>query len=305
MPPRQPTSVSGGRAPGSVAVRGRLDRSRRLAQRAARLLARGQAGHPLVRRSRVLPRRQRRRLPGDSRGLGDVHLADGAGTVGPPRRRAVRRRRRRRRPPHAQRRERPLPLGSAHPRPVVALRRRWVPLDGRRPVGTRRSRRGAPRTAHPGRAGAGVGHRRHPPGTAPHVDHVASGVLRHLSRARRRVRPPDSPAVDDLRGAGRISRSGASPPRRESSSPITSTTTGARAVAPARSPPSTHWAPESPRSTSNRPIDTPEVRALTPHADAWIDDLALALDPDLATRIDEVGATLIGYGDLRAAMRDG
>ena len=52
-------------------------------------------------------------------------------------------------------------------------------------------------------------------------------------------------------------------------------------------------------------VDTPEVRALTPHADAWIDDLALALDPDLATRIDEVGATLIGYGELRAAMRDG
>ena len=29
-------------------------------------------------------------------------------------------------------------------------------------------------------------------------------------------------------------------------------------------------------------IDTPEVRALTPYAEAWIDDLALALDPDLA-----------------------
>jgi predicted glycoside hydrolase/deacetylase ChbG (UPF0249 family) len=52
-------------------------------------------------------------------------------------------------------------------------------------------------------------------------------------------------------------------------------------------------------------IDTPEVRALTPNAEAWIDDLALALDPALAARIDEVGATLIGYRELRAAMRDG
>ena len=52
-------------------------------------------------------------------------------------------------------------------------------------------------------------------------------------------------------------------------------------------------------------IDTPEVRALTPYAEAWIDDLALALDPDLATLVDDVGATLIGYADLRVAMRDG
>ena len=52
-------------------------------------------------------------------------------------------------------------------------------------------------------------------------------------------------------------------------------------------------------------IDTPEVRALTPYADAWIDDLALALDPVLAARIDDVGATLIGYRDLRTAMRAG
>ena len=64
-PPRLPTSACGRRAPGSVAVRGRLDRSRRLAQRAPRLLAGGQIGDPVVRRSGVLPRRQRRRLPSD------------------------------------------------------------------------------------------------------------------------------------------------------------------------------------------------------------------------------------------------
>jgi predicted glycoside hydrolase/deacetylase ChbG (UPF0249 family) len=52
-------------------------------------------------------------------------------------------------------------------------------------------------------------------------------------------------------------------------------------------------------------IDTPEVRALTPYAEAWIDDLALALDPELATRVQEVGATLIGYRQLRTAMRAG
>ncbi|MET0910698.1 MAG: ChbG/HpnK family deacetylase, partial [Ilumatobacteraceae bacterium] len=52
-------------------------------------------------------------------------------------------------------------------------------------------------------------------------------------------------------------------------------------------------------------IDTPEVRALTPSADSWIDDLALALDPALPARIEAVGATLIGYRELRAAMRDG
>jgi chitin disaccharide deacetylase len=52
-------------------------------------------------------------------------------------------------------------------------------------------------------------------------------------------------------------------------------------------------------------IDTPEVRALTPYAEAWIDDLALALDPALADRIEDVGATPIGYRDLRTAMRGG
>jgi predicted glycoside hydrolase/deacetylase ChbG (UPF0249 family) len=52
-------------------------------------------------------------------------------------------------------------------------------------------------------------------------------------------------------------------------------------------------------------IDTPEVRALTPHAEAWIDDLALALDPAVPARLEQVGATLIGYRDLRIVMRDG
>jgi len=53
-------------------------------------------------------------------------------------------------------------------------------------------------------------------------------------------------------------------------------------------------------------IDTPEVRALTDHADEWIDDLDLALnDTTLRSLLDEQGAVLIGYRALRDAMRRG
>jgi predicted glycoside hydrolase/deacetylase ChbG (UPF0249 family) len=52
-------------------------------------------------------------------------------------------------------------------------------------------------------------------------------------------------------------------------------------------------------------IDSPEVRELTPAADHWIDDLVLALDPELRDRFDAAGAVLIGYRELRAAMRGG
>jgi len=51
-------------------------------------------------------------------------------------------------------------------------------------------------------------------------------------------------------------------------------------------------------------IDTPEVRALTPHAEQWIDDLEfVAAGDDLRTALARADATLIGYRDLRAAMR--
>lgn len=51
-------------------------------------------------------------------------------------------------------------------------------------------------------------------------------------------------------------------------------------------------------------VDTPEVRALTPAAEQWIDDLAFATeDGELRSAIDAAGATLIGYRELRAAMR--
>jgi predicted glycoside hydrolase/deacetylase ChbG (UPF0249 family) len=52
-------------------------------------------------------------------------------------------------------------------------------------------------------------------------------------------------------------------------------------------------------------IDSPEVRELSPSADQWIDDLELALDPDLRDRLDAAGAVLIGYRELRTAMRAG
>ena len=52
-------------------------------------------------------------------------------------------------------------------------------------------------------------------------------------------------------------------------------------------------------------IDTPEVRALTEVAPAWIDDLTIATDGTLAEAIEAAGAVAIGYRELRALMRDG
>lgn len=50
-------------------------------------------------------------------------------------------------------------------------------------------------------------------------------------------------------------------------------------------------------------IDTPEVRALGTYTQGWIDDLALATSDELRTRLASSGAVLIGYRDLRDAMR--
>ena len=90
-----------------------------------------------------------------------------------------------------------LTLNAEHPNyrwgpithaPSLLVRRRRVPPLDRRPVGARRPRRGAPGVPGPDRAGAGVGHRRHPPRPAPDGDHAAAGVLRRLPRHGRRVR---------------------------------------------------------------------------------------------------------------------
>jgi predicted glycoside hydrolase/deacetylase ChbG (UPF0249 family) len=53
-------------------------------------------------------------------------------------------------------------------------------------------------------------------------------------------------------------------------------------------------------------IDTPEVRAMSEAATGWIDDLALVVDDTkLPTLLAEAGAVLIGYAELRDAMRAG
>jgi len=52
-------------------------------------------------------------------------------------------------------------------------------------------------------------------------------------------------------------------------------------------------------------IDTPEVRALSADAEAWIDDHRLVVDDAAAVRaaLADAGATVIGYRALRDAMR--
>lgn len=53
-------------------------------------------------------------------------------------------------------------------------------------------------------------------------------------------------------------------------------------------------------------IDSPEVRALTPTAQGWIDDLDLVTnDTRLVDLLREQGAILIGYRELRSVMRGG
>jgi chitin disaccharide deacetylase len=50
-------------------------------------------------------------------------------------------------------------------------------------------------------------------------------------------------------------------------------------------------------------IDTPEVRALGDIASGWIDDLTLATSDELRKAVLASGAVLIGYRELRDAMR--
>jgi predicted glycoside hydrolase/deacetylase ChbG (UPF0249 family) len=53
-------------------------------------------------------------------------------------------------------------------------------------------------------------------------------------------------------------------------------------------------------------IDTPEVRALGKDAQGWIDDYIFATeDKELVAQIEKRGAVLIGYRELRDAMRAG
>ena len=50
-------------------------------------------------------------------------------------------------------------------------------------------------------------------------------------------------------------------------------------------------------------VDTPEVRAISTDSAGWIDDLELACSTELSDAIEASGAVVIGYRELRAAMR--
>ena len=141
-----------------------------------------------------------------------MRLADGAGAVGPPRRRrctspaTTSACTSRSTPSTASYRWGPITQAPSllsgdggFPRSIDDL---WEHAD---PEEVRRELPG------PDRAGDGLGHRRDPPRAAPHGDHAASGVLRHLPGAGRRVRPARPSAVDDHRRSGRLP---VPPPRR-------------------------------------------------------------------------------------------
>lgn len=50
-------------------------------------------------------------------------------------------------------------------------------------------------------------------------------------------------------------------------------------------------------------LDEPEIHAVDPGAAGRVDDLALALSPELTSALADAGATTIGYRDLRQAQR--
>jgi hypothetical protein len=53
-------------------------------------------------------------------------------------------------------------------------------------------------------------------------------------------------------------------------------------------------------------FDTPEIRALGDASRGWIDDYELVVnDESLKQALTDSGATLIGYRELRDAMRNG
>lgn len=52
-------------------------------------------------------------------------------------------------------------------------------------------------------------------------------------------------------------------------------------------------------------IDTPEVRAIGAVAEGWIDDLALVTSDEVRVALERAGAVMIGYRELRDAMRAG
>ena len=51
--------------------------------------------------------------------------------------------------------------------------------------------------------------------------------------------------------------------------------------------------------------DTPEIRAMSSSAPGWIDDLAFATSDELRNSLDAAGVVMLGFRELRAAMRAG
>ena len=174
-----------------------------LARRTPRVPRRRPAADRQLRRPRLEPRRQRRRVRGAARRHRHQRLADGPVPVGP----------------RGGRRATGARTSACTSRSTPSTTcYRWGPithapslLDGdggfprtrRRPVGPRRPRRGPPRAAGPGRAGDPVGLRRQPP-RQPHGRAAAQArVLRHLPRPGRRLRPA-APAVRRRRPSAAI-----------------------------------------------------------------------------------------------------
>jgi hypothetical protein len=50
-------------------------------------------------------------------------------------------------------------------------------------------------------------------------------------------------------------------------------------------------------------IDSPEVRAVGDACEGWIDDLALTTSSELRDALQQAGAVMIGYREVRNAMR--
>ena len=118
--------------------------------------------------------------------------------------------------------------------------------------------------------------------------------------------PADPPAVDDHRRAGRLPvppagrRGGRRVPR-----PLRPRLAGRQPRAGLRGDPRPR-SRASPRSTSSRRSTRPRCGRCRRRPTAWIDDLALVVDdPRVPTLLAEVGAVLIGYRELRDAMRAG
>jgi chitin disaccharide deacetylase len=141
-----------------------------------------------------------------------------------------------------------------------------------------------------------VGHRRDAPGSPPHGDHAAARVLRRVSGIGGRLPSTISaeqagfPFRQLAREEGVVFPDHFDHDWRAGSaervySAIDALESGITEI---------HVQPA---------IDTPEVRALGPDTQGWIDDLALVTGEELRERLAASGATLIGYRELREAMR--